>query len=112
GRRAANTFEACFFVVSPSDYDALLAEIDRSGGPTAAFRLELARKAFAHTGGYDTAIAATPANGSCAAATAPTHRRSRSHCARSATCVTARTRTRMPRGTPTASPRSVARSCS
>src|SRR4030095_4549071 len=59
GRRAANTFEACFFVVSPSDYDALLGEIDRAGGPTAAFRLELARKAFAHTGGYDTAIAAT-----------------------------------------------------
>src|SRR5262245_1559266 len=61
-RAAAKNFQDVLVVVSPSDYDALLAEIDRAGGPTAAFRLELARKAFAHTGGYDTAIAATLAN--------------------------------------------------
>jgi len=46
-------------VVSPGDYSAVLAELDRPGGPSAAFRFDLARKAFAHTGAYDTAIAAT-----------------------------------------------------
>jgi phosphoribosylaminoimidazolecarboxamide formyltransferase/IMP cyclohydrolase len=39
-----------------------LNELDREGGPTPAFRFDLARRAFAHTGAYDTAIAATLAD--------------------------------------------------
>jgi phosphoribosylaminoimidazolecarboxamide formyltransferase/IMP cyclohydrolase len=58
-RGAAKNFEDVLVVVSPADYSAVLEQIDRSGGPTRAFRFELARKAFAHTGGYDTAIAST-----------------------------------------------------
>ena len=56
-RAAAKNFQHVLVVVSPSDYPALLSEIDR--GPSLAFRFELARKAFAHTGQYDAAIAAT-----------------------------------------------------
>ena len=37
----------------------MLDELDRAGGPSPAFRFDLARKAFAHTGRYDTAIAST-----------------------------------------------------
>jgi phosphoribosylaminoimidazolecarboxamide formyltransferase/IMP cyclohydrolase len=44
-------------VVSPTDYDTVLAQLDRPDGPSREFRFELARKAFAHTGAYDTAIA-------------------------------------------------------
>jgi phosphoribosylaminoimidazolecarboxamide formyltransferase/IMP cyclohydrolase len=58
-RGAAKNFEDVLVVVSPADYDAVLAELDRPTGPTRAFRLELARKAFAHTASYDTTIAAT-----------------------------------------------------
>ena len=58
-RAAAKNFQDVLVVVSPGDYDAVLTELDREGGPTAAFRFGLAKKAFAHTGGYDTAIAAT-----------------------------------------------------
>src|SRR5688572_21398734 len=53
-RGAAKNFEDVLVVVSPADYEAVLAELDRPGGPARAFRLELARKAFAHTGQYDT----------------------------------------------------------
>ena len=56
-RAAAKNFQHVLVAVSPSDYPALLSEIDR--GPSLAFRFELARKAFAHTGQYDAAIAAT-----------------------------------------------------
>src|SRR5262245_49410199 len=56
-RAAAKNFQHVLVVVSPSDYPAVLSEIDR--GPSLAFRFELARKAFAHTGEYDAAIAAT-----------------------------------------------------
>src|SRR5207244_10155768 len=44
-------------VVSPADYGAVLGQLDRAGGPSREFRFDLARKAFAHTGSYDTAIA-------------------------------------------------------
>ena len=37
---------------------AVLEQLDRPGGPSLAFRFELARKAFAHTAAYDAAIAA------------------------------------------------------
>ena len=58
-RAAAKNFEDVLVVVSPDDYRAVLEQLDRGDGPTREFRLELARKAFAHTGGYDTAIAST-----------------------------------------------------
>jgi phosphoribosylaminoimidazolecarboxamide formyltransferase/IMP cyclohydrolase len=58
-RAAAKNFRDVLIVVSPKDYDAVIAELDRNGGPTPAFRFELARRAFAHTGAYDSAIAST-----------------------------------------------------
>ena len=54
-RAAAKTHERVAVVVDPSDYDALLAEV-QAGGPNAATRRRWARKAFAHTAAYDTAI--------------------------------------------------------
>ena len=58
-RAAAKNFQDVLVVVSPADYDAVLRQIERGGGPSAEFRFELARKAFEHTGSYDTAIAST-----------------------------------------------------
>ena len=46
-------------IVDPDDYPAVLDQLDRAEGPGPAFRFALAQKAFAHTGRYDTAIAAT-----------------------------------------------------
>jgi phosphoribosylaminoimidazolecarboxamide formyltransferase/IMP cyclohydrolase len=58
-RAAAKNFQDVLVVVSPSDYAAVLEQLDRQGGPSREFRFDLARKAFAHTGSYDTAIAST-----------------------------------------------------
>ena len=58
-RAAAKNFLDVLVVVSPDDYGVVLTELDRQGGPTRAFRFDLARKAFAHTGAYDVAIAST-----------------------------------------------------
>jgi phosphoribosylaminoimidazolecarboxamide formyltransferase/IMP cyclohydrolase len=58
-RAASKNFRDVLIVVSPNDYDAVIAELDRPGGPTPAFRFELARRAFVHTGAYDTAIGET-----------------------------------------------------
>src|SRR5687768_6525801 len=58
-RAAAKNFHDVLVVVSPGDYASVLAELDRRGGPSREFRFDLARKAFAHTGRYDTAIAST-----------------------------------------------------
>ena len=58
-RAAAKNFEDVLVVVSPGDYAAVLDELDREDGPEKAFRFELARKAFAHTAQYDSAIAST-----------------------------------------------------
>jgi len=58
-RAAAKNFRDVLIVVSPSDYDTVVRELDRDDGPTAAFRFDLARRALEHTGAYDTAIAAT-----------------------------------------------------
>jgi phosphoribosylaminoimidazolecarboxamide formyltransferase / IMP cyclohydrolase len=58
-RAAAKNFEGVVVVVSPDDYPAVLQELDRPGGPSRAFRFDLARKAFAHTAAYDATIAAT-----------------------------------------------------
>src|SRR6187431_2252332 len=58
-RAASKNFRDVLIVVSPNDYDAVIAELDKPGGPTPAFRFDLARRAFEHTGAYDTAIAST-----------------------------------------------------
>ena len=59
-RAAAKNFRDVLVVVSPTDYPVVLDALDREGGPAVAFRFELARRAFAHTGGApDTAIAST-----------------------------------------------------
>ncbi len=58
-RAAAKNFRDVLVVVSPGDYSRVIEELDREGGPTVAFRFDLARRAFAHTGEYDTAIGAT-----------------------------------------------------
>ena len=58
-RAAAKNFKDVLIVVSPRDYDAVVAELDKPDGPSATFRFELARRAFEHTGAYDTAIAST-----------------------------------------------------
>jgi phosphoribosylaminoimidazolecarboxamide formyltransferase / IMP cyclohydrolase len=58
-RAAAKNFQDVLVVVAPSDYHAVLDQLDDPDGPSNAFRFELARKAFAHTGAYDTAIATT-----------------------------------------------------
>ncbi len=58
-RAAAKNFHDVLVVVSPADYAAVLDALDRAGGAPPSFRFDLARRAFAHTGAYDTAIAAT-----------------------------------------------------
>ncbi len=58
-RAASKNFRDVLIVVSPRDYDPVIAELDKPGGPTPAFRFDLARRAFEHTVAYDTAIAST-----------------------------------------------------
>ena len=58
-RAAAKNFQDVLVVVDPNDYARLLDELDRESGPSTAFRFELARRAFAHTAVYDSAIAST-----------------------------------------------------
>ena len=58
-RAAAKNFRDVLIVVSPKDYDEVIAALDRTGGPSLELRFDLARRAFAHTGSYDTAIAGT-----------------------------------------------------
>ncbi len=56
-RAAAKNFRGVLVVVDPADYPRLLAALDQT--PTLALRYDLMRKAIAHTGAYDTAIAET-----------------------------------------------------
>src|SRR5438874_10160941 len=58
-RAAAKNFRGVLVVVDPRRYGDLVAELDRDGGPTLAFRFALAQDAIAHTGQYDVAIAST-----------------------------------------------------
>jgi phosphoribosylaminoimidazolecarboxamide formyltransferase / IMP cyclohydrolase len=68
-RAAAKNFRDVLVVVSPHDYDRVLAALDEPNGPSVAFRFDLARTAFAHTATYDAAIFSAldtvtmPANG-------------------------------------------------
>ena len=56
-RAAAKNWKHVGVVVEPADYDAVLAELARSGGAlSATTRFALAQKAFSHTASYDGAI--------------------------------------------------------
>jgi phosphoribosylaminoimidazolecarboxamide formyltransferase/IMP cyclohydrolase len=57
-RSAAKNHERVAVVVDPDDYDAVVAELRQGKEISAVRRLQLARKAFAHTAAYDGAIAA------------------------------------------------------
>lgn len=61
-RAAAKNFLDVLVVVDPADYDRVAAALERPGGPDLALRLDLARKAFAHTAAYDATIASTLAD--------------------------------------------------
>jgi phosphoribosylaminoimidazolecarboxamide formyltransferase/IMP cyclohydrolase len=56
-RAAAKNHAGVAVVVDPADYAQVLEKIRSSGGVNGALRLELAKKVFAHTAGYDGAIA-------------------------------------------------------
>jgi phosphoribosylaminoimidazolecarboxamide formyltransferase / IMP cyclohydrolase len=58
-RAAGKNFRDVLVVVDPADYDRVLSELSKSGGPSMDFRLSLVQKAFAHTAQYDTLIAET-----------------------------------------------------
>ena len=55
-RAAAKNHAHVAVVVDPSDYDAVLADIDAHGSISLDLRRRLARDAFAHTAAYDAAI--------------------------------------------------------
>ncbi len=57
-RSAAKNHERVAVVVDPADYDDVIRELRASRAISPARRLQLARKAFAHTAAYDAAIAA------------------------------------------------------
>lgn len=56
-RAAAKNFQDVAVVVSPSQYEAISAELSRTGGElSAATHWKLAQEAFAHTAAYDAAV--------------------------------------------------------
>jgi len=55
-RAAAKNFRDVLVVISPDDYSSVLDALDELGGPSVAFRFNLAQKAFLHTAEYDKAI--------------------------------------------------------
>jgi phosphoribosylaminoimidazolecarboxamide formyltransferase/IMP cyclohydrolase len=58
-RAAAKNHQRVAVVVDPDDYDDVLRELEeQQGALSAATRFRLAKKAFAHTAAYDTAISA------------------------------------------------------
>jgi phosphoribosylaminoimidazolecarboxamide formyltransferase/IMP cyclohydrolase len=68
-RSAAKNFQDVVVVVDPADYPRVLSGLEQPDGVPGELRFELAKKAFAHTAAYDTAIAGTlaefdPAGGS------------------------------------------------
>ena len=56
-RAAAKNHADVTVLVDPSDYGAVLAEMDAAGGTSIDTRARLAAKAFAHTAAYDTMVA-------------------------------------------------------
>jgi phosphoribosylaminoimidazolecarboxamide formyltransferase / IMP cyclohydrolase len=77
-RAAAKNFRDVLVVVDPADYQAVLDQLARTGGPELEFRFKLMQKAFEHTGMYDSMIALTLKTVQCAGGTMkrsalPTH---------------------------------------
>jgi phosphoribosylaminoimidazolecarboxamide formyltransferase/IMP cyclohydrolase len=58
-RAAAKNFRDVLVVVDPGDYQQVLDELAKPGGPAIEFRFRLMQKAFEHTGMYDSMIALT-----------------------------------------------------
>jgi phosphoribosylaminoimidazolecarboxamide formyltransferase/IMP cyclohydrolase len=57
-RASAKNYLRVASVTDPADYDGIVAELERTNGVMSfERRLNLARKAFAHTAAYDKAIA-------------------------------------------------------
>lgn len=56
-RAAAKNFKHVAVIVDPDDYPKVRKELEASGEVSLKTRLQLARKAFRHTGDYDAAIA-------------------------------------------------------
>ena len=56
-RAAAKNHASVGVVVDPSDYDAVLADLDEHEGLTDVLRRRLASRAFQHTAAYDAAVA-------------------------------------------------------
>ncbi|HJN43248.1 MAG: bifunctional phosphoribosylaminoimidazolecarboxamide formyltransferase/inosine monophosphate cyclohydrolase [Acidobacteria bacterium] len=56
-RAAAKNFRHVVVVVDPADYRTATEQLDLPNGPSEAYRLSLACKAFAHTRSYDDTIA-------------------------------------------------------
>ena len=108
-RGAAKNFADVLVVVSPADYAAVLEELDRPGGPSRAFRFDLARQGVrAHRGlrhGHRRDACRRDGGGAGASRAAAGRRRRAPvadddrRCRRSGTCATARTRTSRRRGT-------------
>jgi phosphoribosylaminoimidazolecarboxamide formyltransferase/IMP cyclohydrolase len=57
-RAAAKNHDGVAVITDPADYDAVLAELDATGGTSGALRLRLAAEAFARTAAYDAAVSA------------------------------------------------------
>jgi len=57
-RAAAKNHDFVTVLTEPSQYDAVLAEMDQQGGTSLALRRRLAGEAYARTAAYDSAIAA------------------------------------------------------
>jgi phosphoribosylaminoimidazolecarboxamide formyltransferase / IMP cyclohydrolase len=58
-RAAAKNFRDVLVVVDPADYPRVLDQLQQPEGPEFGFRFGLMKKAFAHTGQYDSTIAIT-----------------------------------------------------
>lgn len=56
-RSAAKNYHRVAVVVDPADYPRIIELLEKEELPSAAFRAELAQKAFSHTAAYDGAIA-------------------------------------------------------
>ena len=56
-RAAAKNHERVTAIVDATDYETLIADLGRGEGPSAAWRRQLAAKAFGHTAAYDAAVA-------------------------------------------------------
>lgn len=56
-RSAAKNYESVTVVCDPTDYEQVLAAIEKDGGASASMRARLAAKAFRHTAAYDALIA-------------------------------------------------------